>query len=217
MEKVPAQKTSGSFGARLDSVKNHIKSRAMRVLPAKESIKSRLPKWPIYYWIFWVVLVTTLAISGFYFYLSPQFKQKLLRRLEFISPPATEDIKEPAKPPPAPLASGPQTYMISGSTPGAPKITEATVDPIDPAQGSSQTWTLKIIDAGNGPTKEVTISIFTDNKNERHSLAKIEGTETESTWQGKWTLEDSYDYTYVAVLRAKNEAGKIHKVDLVLR
>lgn len=201
MEEMSAQPgpENGSFGSRLTS--------------RFSALRQRLPDWPTPVWILLVVLATTLALGGLYFYLSPQLRQKLLRRPE----PSPTPEAQPAKPPPAPLASGPQTYMVSGSTQGAPKITEAMVDPIDPAQASSQKWILKVIEVGNGAIGEVTATIYTDNGRKILSLNKTGTSENIETWEGSWTVSDSYDYKYVAILKAKNEAGKIHKVDLVLR
>lgn len=180
-------------------------------------IKNYLTGVPLYVWAFIAVgLVTSLLITTYY--VAPELFSKITSKItREQEEQKAENIPEPTKPPPAPLATGKQTYMISGSAPGAPKITEATVDPIDPAKGKDQTWKLEVIDVGNGPVKEVTVTIFTDNGKNLHPLKLVEGTDTKGVWQGSWKIEDSYDYTYIAVLRAKNQAGKIHKVDLVLR
>lgn len=201
---IPVQPRNGTSGLRFASI--------------KESIRNRLPKWPRHIWVFIAVLIIAAVTTTTYLYLAsakPKLLQKILNKQP--SPTGQQDIQAPAKPTPHPLATGVQTYTISGSAKEAPKMTHVTIDPIDPAKGTNQTWKIEVIDAGNGPVKEVTVTLFTDNGKKQHSLKLVEGTNTKGVWQGSWKIEDSYDYTYVAVLRAKNEAGKIHKVDLVLR
>ncbi len=195
----PAEKTPNSFGTHLNSAKKSIKSKALQILPAKETIKSRLSKWPIHVWLFLIVLIATLIIGGVYIFLSPSLRQKLFPKL------GPQNVWVPSKPTPRPLAHGKQIYNISGGTKGAPQMTKFIIDPIDPKPEETQTITIKARDSK--PITEIKVTIITDNKNTPHTLERIEGTELNGVWQGSWQIDDTYDYKYQAKLEAKNNAN----------
>ena len=156
----------------------------------------------------WVLLVSGLVVSLVLavYYISPQTIEKFfayLGRKIFLTPPG--QTQATPRPSPIPLATGKQTYMISGSLPGAAKIAEATIDPIDPATATLQKLTLQVLDT-KGVT-EVKATVWTDNKTTPHQLSLKSGTKTDGIWEGSWSLSDSYDYRYGIVLKAKNEDG----------
>ena len=107
--------------------------------------------------------------------------------------------------------------MVSGSAKGAPKITEAPVDQIDPTRGSSQKWTLKVLEPNGKSVKEVYVTVTTDNKKVVIGLKKVSGTEQDGVWEGTERINDSYDYTYRALLFAKNDANLAHTLTLTFR
>ncbi|MGB6839305.1 MAG: hypothetical protein WBD86_01295 [Microgenomates group bacterium] len=182
-----------------------------------DRIRQKLPKWPIHIWLFVLVLTLTIISTGLYLYLSPSLKQKLVQRFGPKPSPEPQNIWAPAKPSPAPLAHGKQTYMVSGSTKGAPKMSEVIIDPLDPKPEETQTVTIKALDVNKSPIKEITVTLVTDNKSESHTLKRINGTDLNGTWQGSWKISDSYDYTYRATLKAKNEANLVQSVTLTFR
>lgn len=96
-------------------------------------------------------------------------------------------------------------------------MSEVIIDPLDPKPEETQTVTIKALDVNKSPIKEITVTLVTDNKSESHTLKRINGTDLNGTWQGSWKISDSYDYTYRATLKAKNEANLVQSVTLTFR
>lgn len=177
----------------------------------------RLLKLPLYVWIFIIVAIITFGIIAIYFF-APNFAQKITQRQEaVVENGQNKNIAEPFKPSPRPLATGKQTYLISGSTPKAPKMSEVTFDPIDPKSGQNQTIIVKALDVNASLVKMVSVTLNTDNKSETHSLSLSQGTAQDGVWQGSWKISDSYDYKYTATFRAENAAGLAQTSTLTLR
>jgi len=160
-----------------------------------EKVRFRLSGLPTFIWVFLAILATTLVIGAVYIFLSPKGKVEVN---------GEKNISTAYKPSPRPLASGKQTYLGSGSKTGAPKATEVVIDPLDPAQNATQTVTVKVISLDGTPVSEVEVNMITDNKEKAYPLKLISGTNLDGSWQGTWTLEDSYDYLYQAAIKAKN-------------
>lgn len=93
------------------------------------------------------------------------------------------------------LPEGSQTYTFShGSTVKGPKMSTLTIDPLTPEAGTTQT--LKLTAAYSSTIKGAKVEVVTDNRRVEHILQRTAGTDTESTWEGNWILEDTYDYKY---------------------
>ena len=176
------------------------------------SFKEKIARVPIRIWLFIVVLIITIITVALYIFLSPSLRQKLFP--ESSPAPEAENIWTPKKPVSPPLASGKQIYAISGGKKGAPYMTQAAIDPIDPSSGESQTLTVKANDSK--PITQITATMITDNKSETHTLRRVEGTETDGVWQGSWKIDSSFDYKYQVELEAKN-ADLANKVVLTFR
>lgn len=170
-----------------------------------EKIRFRLSGLPTYVWVFLLVLSSAVIIGATYIFLSPNISLKdLFKGKEKVEVNGEKNISTTYKPSPRPLASGKQTYLVSGSKTGAPKATEVVIDPLDPAQNASQTVTVKVISLDGTPVSEVEVNMITDNKEKTYPLKLVSGTNLDGSWQGTWTLEDSYDYLYQAAIKAKN-------------
>lgn len=166
------------------------------------SLKDRLPKLPLYIWIFIFVLLISLVLGGAYLILSRTgMLNSLFKKGEANG---EKNISEPFKPSPKPLASGRQTYLISGSKVGAPKVSEVVIDPIDPQPGANQKISAKALSLNNEPITEVSVTMITDNKKTSYPLKLISGTNLDGVWEGSWNLSDSYLYTYQAAVKTKN-------------
>jgi hypothetical protein len=99
------------------------------------------------------------------------------------------------RPTPRPLPKGPQTYTIShGSEVKGPRMSDVTMDPFDPKVGEKQTATVKI--KYTSPVTSVTARLDSDNKKQTYTFNRIDGTDTDGTWQATWVTEDTHDYTY---------------------
>ncbi|MBI2066177.1 hypothetical protein HYT60_01580 [Candidatus Woesebacteria bacterium] len=184
------------------------------------SIRGIIGKIPLIYIAIAIVSVFSVAVIVVGSYIinkSPKIQELLEKARVGLQTEENKNIAEPFKPAPRPLATGKQTYSVSGSTPGSPKIAEAIVDPIDPARGTSQKWTLKVLESNDKSVKEVYVTVMTDNKKTKIGLKKIGGSEQDGVWEGTGRIDDSYDYTYQALLFAKNDVNLAHTLTLTFR
>jgi hypothetical protein len=133
------------------------------------------------------------------------------------TPTPKENTWEPYKGQPKPLVMfGKQTYQINGSTKGAPKISEASFDPIDVKKGGTQIITVKVLDEKSEVTG-VTVTMWTDNKNTDVQLKLSTGTTKDGSWAGTFKLDDSYDYIYHATINARNADNKAMSVTVTFK
>jgi hypothetical protein len=120
----------------------------------------------------------------------------------FVSMDSTEDETESVvtkgttpRPTPRPLTQGKEVFTY---TPGplavGPKISEFTMDPMDPKKGQQQTITVKL--NYTSAITSVTARLDTDNKKTDLVFTRIDGTESNGTWQATRTEDDTHDYTY---------------------
>lgn len=167
------------------------------------SFLERLRTVPLHIRLFIIALSVAIISVGLCLFISPEFLRNILKKQK-PSTPEAENIWEPAKSTPRPLAHGKQTYAISGSKKGAPKATEVAIDPLDPAQGASQSATVKVLAMEAGPVTKVSVDLITDNKTKTYPLQLISGTNLDGVWNGTWVMEDSYDYKYQMAIKAEN-------------
>lgn len=138
------------------------------------------------------------------------------------SPTTTLEPKTAASPTPTPrgtptpLKKGKETYYISqSSSVKGPKITQVTLDPLDPKNGEKQTITVKALHSG--PVTQVKISLMSDNKTQTlSSLSLVSGTNLEGEWQVSWTVDDTILYKYILKITATG-GGVQSSVDLAIR
>lgn len=178
-----------------------------------QGIKTRIAKLPKNYLFLLISLITVpvIIVGGYYLLKTPFFQRLFEKPEEKVENPWT-----PYTPAPAPLASGPQTYLVSGSTKGAPKIAEVTVDPIDPDKGSTQKLKVKVIPLEDKAVTGVSVIVNTDTQTKTYDLRRTGQEGQQEIWEGSWTLEDSYDRRYQAVIEAQNGAVPL-KVTLTFR
>jgi hypothetical protein len=125
------------------------------------------------------------------------------------------NVAEPFKPTPLPLAHGRQTYTISGSEEGSPRITEATIDPLDVSIGGSQTFSVEARDQ-DGITSLKAV-LVTDEGEQENLLRLTDGSNKLGTWQGNWRVTTSFDYTYRVRIEAKDALDNESSVTLTFR
>jgi hypothetical protein len=166
---------------------------------------------------FGIILYTILVLIGFYIFRSVRIPNPLSSVFGPKPTPTPYNIWTPAKPPSTPLAHGKQTYRVSGGTQGAPRIVEATVDPIDPPQNAEQQWTLHILEAADKHVSEASVRVMTDKTETNVSLIKTSGTDQDGMWVGSAVIEDTYEESYQTAITAKNDAGLTQTVVLTFR
>lgn len=184
------------------------------------SIRGIIGKIPVIYIVIaivWVFSIAVIVVGSYIIYKSPKIEELLKKGRAGLQTEENKNIAEPFKPSPRPLATGKQTYLISGSTPGAPKMSEVTFDPIDPKSGQNQIVIVKALDVNGSLVRSVSVTLNTDNKSETHSLSLSQGTAQDGVWQGSWKISDSYDYKYTATFRAENAAELAQTSTLTLR
>jgi hypothetical protein len=121
----------------------------------------------------------------------------------------------PIPPVPYPLDPGKQVYGISrGQGSKGPDVKEATFDPLDIKKGEKQTINITI--GKSKKIQSVTVSLRTDNKTQVHDLSLQKTNEVDEIWSGSWTLEDTNNYKYQAIIEAIDETGIAH-VELSFR
>lgn len=94
-----------------------------------------------------------------------------------------------------PLPTGTQSWTFShGPGVTGPKIQTATVDPLTPTKGGTQTVTITA--THTVPVTGVTATEFTDNQKTEHTLKLTTGTAADGTWSASWRMNDTYEHTY---------------------
>lgn len=94
-----------------------------------------------------------------------------------------------------PLPPGKQEWGFSyGPAAIGPKPQDATVDPLTPNKGDTQTVSLDI--KYTAPVTAVSATEYTDNGPNVHPLLLASGTSEDGTWSGNWAMPDTYAHTY---------------------
>ena len=106
---------------------------------------------------------------------------------------------------PIPLPKGKQSFTVNGGKRNGIEWKITTVDPYDPSLNQKQALSIKII--SDTPVSGVTATLETDTKKTAYPLALSDGTDKDGLWQGSWTVEDTHNVTYSAVLKATNAEG----------
>ncbi len=127
-----------------------------------------------------------------------------------VSP--TGNLSAVPTPTPTPTASprkvphGKIDFAISQSDKTVPQLGKGSIDPIDVAQGGTQTVIVAVKNAQ--PVTGVTAILKTDHQiSSPVALSLISGTATDGQWQGSWTVNDTYTYLYHLKLDAASTNG----------
>ena len=93
-----------------------------------------------------------------------------------------------------PLPTGTVTWAFShGPDVTGPKIQTATIDPVTPNKGGTQTVTITV--KHDSPVT-ATVTEFTDTTHQSFPMKLTAGTPTDGTWTASWKLNDTYNATY---------------------
>lgn len=113
------------------------------------------------------------------------------------------------------LKSGKESYVYSwGEGTTVPKMNYVDIDPHDPKKGQKQTVNAKF--THTSPISQVSLQLFSDNTSETFPMKRNEGTDTNGTWTGTWTINDTVLYRYDLRFLVKAD-GKEIPYDVVLR
>jgi hypothetical protein len=153
-----------------------------------------------------ILFFVAVGVNAFVFFKGP----KLFSQMFSLTPTPTPDLR-PIKE----IPSGRQIYNVSnGSNVVGPKMQKIILDPQTPTPQEKQTVTITV--KNNSPLTEAMAYIKTDNRELGYPLTLIEGTKTDSTWQGSWKISDTYDHTYSIRFDLKSSTGEYND-SIVLR
>lgn len=117
-------------------------------------------------------------------------------------------------PTPRRIPHGKIGFTIGQADKTVPQFGKGSIDPYDPSKGGKQTISVEI--KHSSPIKKVTAQIKTDSSvSEAYEFELISGTKMDGVWQGTWTVEDTYLYSYGLVLKA--ESNTVALSEFVLR
>lgn len=123
-----------------------------------------------------------------------------------LSEPVVSEVSPTVAPTPRPLPHGKRSFVVSlPSNVKGPRIGKGTIDPYDPALNGQQSLIIEVNDTV--PVNAVVAILKTDNKTVEHALVPTTPGQMKGNWTGTWTMDDSYDYTYVLSVRATSANG----------
>jgi hypothetical protein len=97
-------------------------------------------------------------------------------------------------PQPKPLPHGRTGFTVAGGKQNAPRFERSFLDPMDPELGTEQNFIINVSHAQ--PISAVKIQVKTDNQETTVPMKLTTGSPTQGTWQGSWTVKDTYLQTY---------------------
>jgi len=103
------------------------------------------------------------------------------------------------------IAAGPRTYFTR--TNNNPQIMKIDVSELNVQFGASQNVTAMIRDTDQNPIHTVSGRVQTDAGFNDFSLSRISGNDTNGTWRGSWTLDDSICSIYEITITAISDSG----------
>ncbi|MCD6347548.1 MAG: fibronectin type III domain-containing protein [Bacteroidales bacterium] len=112
------------------------------------------------------------------------------------------------------VPSGKQVYFVR--TQNQPQIMQIDINPLDVEFGETQLVTVKARDTNDNPITQVNGKALLDNGSQSFSLALIDGTDLNGTWEGSWVLQDTYCTTYMLIITATSATGT-SKVELAFK
>lgn len=183
-------------------------------------LKIRLKKVSVFEYILTFVLLISLVLFFFVdFQLLEKQVQETLRKFTYLKTGQNLETQTPSPSPtpttPRPIPHGKTDFSVSQADKTKPQFGRGNIDPYDPSQGSKQTVTISVKD--EQPITQVTAILKTDNTvSQPYPFQLISGSATDGQWQGSWTVNDTYFYTYNLILEATSSRGQ-STVEITLR
>lgn len=178
------------------------------------SLFARLLEYPRHHLIFIVCILTTVVCLPGLLFFSSHTTPRRERDLTAIATPPTPtqiDMSEEQrrlqeiKHKPKRLAQGKQTFEVTGSNKEkGPIITQVSIDPYDPAVGTTQTLQVQI--TGTSPIVSGKAILVTDTGEKSYPLLLTSGQPLSGTWSNSWTVSDTHDVTYLLKISASDGA-----------
>lgn len=115
---------------------------------------------------------------------------------------------------PRPIPTGKKTFSVSSGKKTGPLLGNGVIDPYDPKLESPQTISISV--ASNKPVTTAKLTMETDTKSQEVLMKLASGTTTDGIWEGTWTVDDTYLYTYNATITA-TDGQETNSVKITLR
>jgi len=170
---------------------------------------------------FILLLLLVLLLSSLVIYYTSRNKNDLSNKTN--GPSSIESGKKPKAPTSTPtptptpraIPHGKWGFGVGQGDKTVPQFRRGFLDPYDPLKGGTQTVTVNV-KHGLPVTKVIGI-LKTDHKTSQpYEFKLVSGTNTDGQWEGTWTVDDSYLYTYLLTLKAES-SDKSSSVDITLR
>lgn len=159
-----------------------------------------------------IAIIIAIGVAIFYVYKAQQLSQ--LPPQESQTAQQQNGPRPTPTPLPRPIPHGKMTFTASTSWPG-PKFSGGIIDPYDPPQGGTLTITVNANDTA--PVQKIWMVVKSDHKTSAPiPMHEVSGTSLSGAWQGSWTVDDTYNYTYMVTIQAQSTNGYT-KDDLALR
>jgi len=104
------------------------------------------------------------------------------------------------------IASGSQIYFVR--TQNMPQIMRIDIDELSVGFGDTQTVSAQIRDTGGNPITSVSGTVLSDNGSSNLTLSLASGSETNGTWSGSWSPDDTLCTTYSMIITAISASGQ---------
>lgn len=131
------------------------------------------------------------------------------KKMITITPPATPTLASTPKP----LPQGNVPFYISSTGKEGPVLKKGFLDPYDPKPGEEQKMQLSVVKTSQ-PTQRISVTMMTDKDEQQFQFKKVEETEEYEIWESTWTVNDTHELRYIAILEGYNPEKRYVEVTL---
>ena len=179
------------------------------------SFIAKLLAFPRHHLVFMLVILVAAMLLPTLLFFSSRTVPKVQRDLTAITlppsptPTITTDEQQrlqATKNKPKKIAQGKQTFIVSGSAKqNGPSIQQVTIDPYDPAIGTTQTLHVEI--TGASPILTAKAILASDTGEKTYPLLLTAGQPLSGTWSNSWKTTETHDVIYLLKISASD--GKL--------
>ncbi|MBI5614001.1 hypothetical protein HY947_03670 [Candidatus Gottesmanbacteria bacterium] len=148
------------------------------------------------------VIIGIILLSLFVYKTYQKNKASSLARTSQLT--TNDELLSPT-PSPVPLPKGKQSFTVNGAKKNGITWMSVVVDPYDPGLNSNQAMTVKM--TSDTPVTSLTVQVASDTKKTPYQLQLASGSGSEGTWQASWTVNDTHEINYSAIITAENSQG----------
>lgn len=149
-----------------------------------------------------ILLLLTVLIATIIYFFPDSLENIFTKPAPRLARTSASLPSQQATPTPTPksIPTGKQTFSVSSGKQTGPQFTTGEIDPYDPAPGTKQT--ISVSAASTSPITTMNLTMQTDTKSKEIPMQLTGGTTTKGTWEGVWSVDDTYLYKYDATITA---------------